>query len=220
MTVTAPASRETPPRRGRRARPGRSGKILSAVAGIVLASAAVVVQQYVPDAKAMGSPLTYTGEMNQEVSADRFSVRVRSVSAARAIENVILEDDPKRTEARGIFLIVQVSATVPKQPTHLVARLLTAEDTVYEPTDRVAAQLTFRETWIQPGWWNSGVYVFEVPPEVIAGARIVITVPTGALVGEAFPPEAEVDLGLDEAAAADLVAKAEPVRQLGKKGSS
>ncbi|MGV9301879.1 MULTISPECIES: hypothetical protein [unclassified Nonomuraea] len=205
-----------PARQSRRAaRRGGGSKVLNAVVGLALAGGAIGLQTLMPTYEDLGAPLTYTGAVKDDVDAGRFSARVEAVSSARAIEV-----GEKKIEAGKdqVFLVVQAAATAPKEPLHLnPAELLTAEDKRFTATDRIEKTKSLAYPWIQPGWWTPGVFVFEVPAAALPGARVVFSIPDGGLYGEPHLPEAEVDLGLDDAAAQRLFTAPKDVYPLGDK---
>lgn len=192
---------------------GRMSRVVSAVLGIGLAAAAVGAQHFVLDHSERTTPLTYTGTAGEAVDTGRFSARVLSVKAARSVE-VPQSGSHKKIESDHVFLLVETSATSTREPMKLTADLLTADGKVYEKTDKVDTTWTLEFKWIQPGWWASGVYVFEVPAEAIPGASIVVRLPA---TNEVYAPEAEIDLGLDKASANALVSGAQETYRLGNK---
>ncbi|WP_431899370.1 hypothetical protein [Nonomuraea sp. bgisy101] len=214
MTATD-QRRSAPPRQNRRASRKGGSKVLNAVVGLALAGGAIGLQTLMLTSEEMGAPLTYTGAVKDEVSAGRFSARVDAISSARAIDT---GDKTIEAGKDQIFLVVQAAATVPKEPLHLEpAELLTADGKRFAATDRLDKSKTLSNPWIQPGWWASGVYAFEVPASVLPGARAVFSIPTSILYGEPYMPEVEVDLGLDDAAAQRLFTAPKDVYQLGDK---
>jgi hypothetical protein len=212
MAVTE--QRPVPPRTRRRAPRRRAGAaVLSALAGLALVAAAVGVQSLKLSAEQQGAPLTYTGGKGDLVDAGRFAVRVREVSTARTIKS---SDGVVPTEQ--LFVVVEAEATVPREPVHLAPPvLLTADGKKFAATDKVDKAQTLAHPWIQPGWTTSGRFVFEVPPSALAGAQAVFQLPTGGLYVEPMPPEAQIDLGIDEAAAKRLGSAPADVVDLGEK---
>ncbi|MEV4103516.1 hypothetical protein AB0J42_24935 [Nonomuraea sp. NPDC049649] len=209
MTATAerPVAPARPPGRKR----GES-RLLNAAAGLVLLGAAIGVQSLDMNHNEYRAPLTYVGGRGQDVDATRFTVRLNSVTAAKSIQHgaqTHLTDD--------VFLVLSMSAKSKLQPYKLgPAVLLTADGRKFAATDRIDRTATMAQKWVQPDIWASGPYFFEVPASVLAGARVVVGLPPTALV-EPYQPEAEIDLGLDEAGARDLVRSAEAVYSTAEK---
>ncbi|GAA2365114.1 hypothetical protein GCM10010404_19400 [Nonomuraea africana] len=215
MTATE-QRRAAPPRQSRRApRNGGGSKVLNAVVGLALAGGAIGVQTFMLSGGDLQAPLTYVGAVKEDVDAGRFSARVDSIASARAIDT---GDKTIEAGKDQVFLVVQASATVPKEPLHLLpAELLTGDGQRFAATDRIEKTKTLANPWIQPGWWISGPFVFEVPAAALPGARAVFSIPTNMLYGEPLPPEVEVDLGLDDTEARRLFTAPEDVYQLGDK---
>ncbi|WP_084964121.1 hypothetical protein [Thermoactinospora rubra] len=205
---TAPAGRRSRARRRRSRTPFTHG-----IVGLALACGAIWVQSMAPSPEDMSAPLTYVGDKDDEVATGRFTVRVESVESARSIgtgEATVTTDQ--------MFLILQVAATSAREPLKLPPpSLLTEEGLRFHATNKVQSMLTLSNKWVQPGMWSKGVFVFEVPPSVIAGARAVFPAPTSALYGDPVIPEAEIDLGIDDAQAKQLVSAPKDVYPLGDK---
>ncbi|MBX6385757.1 MAG: DUF4352 domain-containing protein [Microbispora sp.] len=215
------AERSTSRRAARtKAKPGGVGRRMAAgVAGIVLAAAAVYAQQnFAMSFEQRTSYLTYKGRIGETVETKRFTVKVLSVSAAHAVDTTNFSSKTVKVATSNLFLLVDVSATSAREPfrlsTLLPPVLLTEDGRRYQPTDKVDESLTLFNKWIQPGFWSSGVLVFEVPPDAVAGASFVFIPPVSPLVNDNYAPEAQIDLGLSRAAADRLIAKAEDYHSL------
>ncbi|MFI0417489.1 hypothetical protein [Spongiactinospora sp. 9N601] len=180
----------------------------STVAGVALAAVAVTLQFLTLTPEEKAAPLASTGALREEIATGRYSAKVESVTAATSIE-VPDRGKGRLVEGDGVFLIVQASATVPAEPMHLDAEFAAADGRRFLTTDKVEIDDTLAQPWIQPGWWAKGVFVFEVPREAIAGGSVVVTPDRENVLIEPYPPAAVIDLGLDEAAAGELVAKAQ-----------
>jgi hypothetical protein len=213
--MTATQQRTVAPRRARRqqSRRGFGTVVLNTVVGLVLASGAVALQTLALSQEQQDARLTYAGAKDQTVNAQRFSVRVKKVSSAKAVKSL-----DKTVPTDLLFLVVEAEATVPKQPLHLAQPTLHAADgKVYLATDKVDKSHTLANPWIQPGWWTTGRFVFEVPPSALAGAKVVFLLPGGGLYPEPLQPEAQVDLGIDQAAAKQLVSAPADLFDMGQK---
>ncbi|MFI6293526.1 hypothetical protein ACIBEJ_18185 [Nonomuraea sp. NPDC050790] len=200
MTATeqrAPRGRRAP---GRERGGGGASKVVSAVVGIALAAAAVWLQTVGLSAEEMNRPLASVGDKGEEVATGRFSVRVDGVKTAKSVR---AGDETAVTE--NVFLVVETSATVPQEPIKIRPPVLVAEDgRHFDTSDKVDRSKTLANPWTQPGWWSSGVFVFDVPADALRGAKASFVAPTNAFYGEPMLPAAEVDLGIDEAAAKQL----------------
>ncbi|WP_066933926.1 DUF4352 domain-containing protein [Microtetraspora fusca] len=204
--------------RERARRGGVARRVVGVVAGIAFAAAAVYAQTFTLSFDQRGSALTVKGAVGELVETNRFSAKVTSLVAAHAVESKDTTDKVTEVETSNLFLVVDVTATTPKRPLQLSRLqppvLLTADDRRYTPTDKVDESLTLFNKVIQPGLWSKGVLVFEIPEDALPGLRFVLIPPQGGIVVDTFVPEAEIDLGLSDAAAARLVSQAERVHSL------
>ncbi|MFD1930721.1 hypothetical protein ACFSKW_04430 [Nonomuraea mangrovi] len=210
--MTATDQRRSAPSRQNRRASGKSGsKVLNAVVGLALACGAISLQTLMLTSHELDAPLTYTGAVKDDVDTGRFSARVDAISSARAVDT----GDKTIEAGKGqIFLVVHAAATVPKEPLHLQpAELLTSDGKRFSATDRIEKSKTLANPWIQPGWWASGLFVFEVPASALPGARAVFSIP----ISDPHRPEIEVDLGLDDVAAQRLFTTPKDVYPLGEK---
>ncbi|MEV0622924.1 hypothetical protein AB0I81_57070 [Nonomuraea sp. NPDC050404] len=215
--MTTTQQRSVAPRgaRSRRqaARRGRGAGMLHVIVGLVLAAGAVGIQSLDLSGDDHGMPLTYTGGKGDNVDADRFSVRVENVSTAKT-----LKDGDETIATDQIFLVVEAAATVPAKPVHLGKPfLLTADGKKFAASDKAGNEKVLSYPWIQPGWWTKGRFVFEVPASVLPEAQAVFTLPVAALYSEPLPPEAQIDLGIDEAGAKQLSSAPAEVYDMDKK---
>ncbi|MEV8634440.1 hypothetical protein AB0395_22565 [Streptosporangium sp. NPDC051023] len=219
MGTVAPERTRTPARRRRRAPapPSRWRKLGGLLAGVALAATAVWAQTFAYTRDDRGAPLTWTGGLGDEVKASRVWVQAKAVHAAKAIETTGTNGKPQRATTTAIFLVVDLAAQSTWEPQRIVSQeILTQSGRRYSATDRVNETQTIKQFFVQPGWWVSGPAVFELPASELAGARIVVSSAGGAIT-EPSAPEVEIDLGLDEAAAARLVSEAKDVYPLGNK---
>ncbi|MEU6429487.1 DUF4352 domain-containing protein [Microbispora sp. NPDC046973] len=215
MAVTQTERRTS--RRAVRAKPPRRGvgrRIGAGVAGIVLAAAAVYVQQnFAMPFEQRTSYLTYKGRVGETVETKRFTVKVLSVTAARTVDTTDYSNKVSKVATSNLFLLVDVSATSAREPFKLSRLgppvLLTADGRRYQPTDKVSDALTLFNKYIQPGFWSSGLLVFEVPKDAVPGADLVFVPPVSPLVSDNYAPEAQIDLGLSGAAADRLTSQPE-----------
>ncbi|GLX10256.1 DUF4352 domain-containing protein [Microbispora sp. NBRC 16548] len=207
------ATRKKLPRRG----VGR--RIATGAAGIVLAAAAVYAQQnFTMSYEQRTSFLTYKGGIGETVETNRFTVKVNSVSAAHAVDTVDFSNKVTKVETSNLFLLIDVSATTAREPVRLSPfappMLLTADGRRYRPTDKVSDSLTLYNKWLQPGFWSSGVLIYEMPTDAVPGARLVFNPDTGGALVDSLSPEAEIDLGLSGSAATRLISQAEDYHSL------
>jgi hypothetical protein len=151
------------------------------------------------------------------VETNRYTVKVTSLTAARAVDTTDFDGKATKIKTGFLFLIVDVSVTTPREPMKLSTLgpplLLAGNGRSYQPTDKVNQNLTLFSKQFQPGLWSRGVLVYEVPLSAVPGARFVFVPPVGFIVDNSAP-EAEIDLGLTDAAAARLISRAEAYHSL------
>ncbi|MFI9556211.1 hypothetical protein [Nonomuraea endophytica] len=211
--MTATDQRPAASRRRRAPARGGGSKVLGAVVGLALAAAAVGLQTLGLSADEMSMPLASAGDKGEEVGTGRFTIRVDGVKTAKSIRVA-----DKTAVTGNVFLVVETSATVPQEPLKIRPPELVADDgRRFDTTDKVDRSKTLANVWSQPGWWTSGVFVFDVPADALAGAKASFVAPTNAFYSEPMLPAAEVDLGIDEAAAKQLAAAPQDVYTLGEK---
>ena len=210
--IATPEAAHVPHVHHARPRGGGVTRLLGVVLGLALAGGAVWVQSIALDSTAMGAPLTYVGRVGGEVDGGRFSMKVTSVETAALIET------PERpVETDQLFLIIGASGTVPAEPLKLPPpTLLTADGLKFRATDRIPATTTLANRWLQPGFWNDGLFIFEIPPSALPGARVIFEIPTSALYGDPVMPEIEIDLGLTKSAVDQLTSTPQDVYSLKK----
>ncbi|GGK94867.1 hypothetical protein Sme01_57600 [Sphaerisporangium melleum] len=185
----APADRPRGPRRP------AWHRIAAAVLGVALAAGAVYAQTFTMSADQRRAPLTFSAGPRQDVRTDHFSARLERVEFARSVR-------VKRTYATDeattdqVFLIIKIGATGARRPLQLAPFLVTADGLRFNATDKVNPTATITEKWVQPGWWRSALCFFEVPPDKIAGARVVVQEKVNDLAGDQYLPETSFDLGL------------------------
>jgi hypothetical protein len=186
--------------------------VLNALLGLALAGGAIGGQALGLDSNEASAPLTYVGAKGEDTDAGRFSVRVDSFSTARAIET-----GTKTVPTDQLFLVVNAAATAAVKPLRLAQpTLLTQDGLRFTATDKIGDFSTLANKWVQPGYWVSGSFFFDVPPSALAGARIVFDLPAQAIT-EPYRPEVEIDLGLEEEAAKKLAATPQDLYSLTQK---
>lgn len=201
-----------------RPKKGVARRLAGVIVGLALAAAAVYAQTFAMSTEQHSSFLTTNGKLGEPVNTNRYSVKVASVAAARAVDTKDPSGKVARVQTSHVFLLVTVSATTPHEPMRLSKLgppvLRTADDRRYRPTDKVDESLTLFNKWFQPGWWSTGVLVFEVPKDALPGSKLIFIPPVAALVVDNFAPEAEIDLGLTDEAAKRLISQAEDFHSL------
>ncbi|WP_433499503.1 DUF4352 domain-containing protein [Sphaerimonospora sp. CA-214678] len=192
-------------------------RVAAAVVGVALAAAAVYAQTFALSAEQRSSLITVNGRIGEVVDTHRFSVRVSSMTAALAVDTTDYGDQVTKVGTSNLFLVADISITTAHEPMRLSPGpnvvLLTRDGRRYQTTDKVNQSLTAFNRHYQPGFWSSGVLVFEVPKDAVSGARLVIAPPTG-FITDYSAPEAEIDLGLSGETARRFIAQAEDYHSL------
>ena len=184
-----------------------------AVTGLALVAAAVAMQPLRLAPERLTEPITASAGIHEQVSLPRFSARLERVEFARSVR-VDKQYGSDEAPTDQIFLVAKVGATAPQRPVQLHARLLTADGRRFDATERVSDTVALNTKWVQPGWWRSGLYFFEVPPDAVAGATVIVSEASSPLFGDQFLSEAAFDTGLDEAAAKRAVGAAKEVYEV------
>ncbi|WP_460338387.1 hypothetical protein [Actinoallomurus acanthiterrae] len=196
-------------------------KALSVLLAVGLACAAVALQgTHWSYTRAYG-PFVKNGRVDQVVTEPLFTIRVEPVEAARTIY-VPGTSYSKAQEipANGVFVVVIATVEARRSPIYAGQARLHTRYGDYSPTDKfggggglsqpVVTPLSYVR--FQPGMPRRGAYVFDVPREAVAGARLYVSDHDAeeAQFGfyrndpRRFADEVHVDLGLDAHEAARL----------------
>lgn len=178
-------------------------KAVAAVLTVGLMAAAMWLYTFKPHLEDKAQhPLMSHGRLGAVVGNRDFSVKVSRVDVASAITKPDALATPTVMRSLGIFLIVQAQIKSNEKPFmtgHV--RLETQSGDEYGPSGRAAIPDSDNE--YQPMLWGPAQYVFEIPKDRLAGARLVIG--SAALQNE-LSAETNVDLGLSGAKGARLAA--------------
>ncbi|MFC0864591.1 DUF4352 domain-containing protein [Sphaerimonospora cavernae] len=221
MAVTqsgaSPVTRQPVESCRRPSRRGAGARVVTAIAGVVLAAAAVYAQTFILPTEQRSSRVTANGLVGEVVETHGFSIKVSSVTAANAVDTTDFSDNVTKVGTSNLFLLVDISITTTRVPMRLSPGsnvvLLTEDGRRYQTTDKVDVSLTAFNRRYQPGFWSSGVLVFEVPKDAVPGARMIVAPPSEVIV-DYSAPEAEIDLGLSGDAASRLIKQAEDYHSL------
>lgn len=156
-------------------------------------------------------PLVTSGHIGAVVDNPDFSVKVGKIDVATGIaKSSFLQEKTQVMPSLGIFVIVHLeikSNQKPFQPGD--PKLTTRGGVSYDESGRAAISISNGD--YQPMLWAPATYVFEIPKDRLAGARLVIG--ESALLIQ-LSAETEVDLGIDDGEAAQLLAHASPAYAL------
>jgi hypothetical protein len=147
-------------------------------------------------------PITTNGRIGAVVANRDFSVKVDRVDVARSITKSSFPK-PKVMPSIGLFMIVNLnikSNQKPFQAGHV--RLVTRGGVAYGETGRPAIS-AFGNDDYQAMLWSPATYIFEIPPDRLAGARLVVG---GSALLDQLSAETSVDLGINGDRAAQLKA--------------
>lgn len=179
-------------------------RIGSWAAAIALMAAAMWLYDLKPHLDGeMQDPIAGRGRIGTVVGNRVFSVRVDRVDVASAVVRQGLSEKTTIPSA-GIFVIVYLRIKSNKEPyTPGHVKLLTRGGVSYQETGR--PNVTGRSTTYEAMLWGQASYVFEIPKDRLAGARLFIG---ESRLLDQFSAAADVDLGIDDRKAAQLTAHA------------
>ncbi|WP_067459595.1 hypothetical protein [Actinomadura macra] len=171
--------------------------------GTILLAGAMWLHSLEPKVEARElEPIRSSGRIGQEVGNHEFSVRVERVEAARSLAPSLSLGDPPPVGSEGVYLVVRLRATTRRAPLKLAsAELETSGGLVFRAGPRTDAGDVVQPEF-QPMIWTPTVFVFELPRERVAGAHLVVG--TGGLLPQ-LSAAADIDLGLSETRAAELI---------------
>jgi hypothetical protein len=145
------------------------------------------------------NPITSHGRIGAVVDNREFSVKVDGVDVASSITKSAFPT-PKVMPSLGLFVVVHLnikSNRKPFQPGHV--RLVTRGGVSYDESGR--ASISTVNGGYEPMLWAPATYVFEVPKDRLAGARLVIG---QSVLLDQLSAETSVDLGIDAGRARQL----------------
>jgi hypothetical protein len=189
-------------------------RVTTVLATVLLATAAVALQATKWDYGKAYGPFAADGTIGHRVAVPQFAITVDQVWAARSVLESSELASPKRTvTATGVFLIVTATAeTTHRGPAQLATVMLRTRHGDYWSTDVFAGSLlggpttrTLDFVTLQPGMPRHGSYIFDVPPDALPGARLVVSDRSTEAANFGFyrrdpvrfSAEAHIDLGLD-----------------------
>lgn len=154
----------------------------------------------------MRRPIAAHGRAGEVVGNSVFSVHVDQVDVATGIARTSFGSAPETIPSLGVFLIVHLrvrSNHKPFMPGHV--RLATRGGVTYGESGRSDIR-SLNDTY-QPMLWGPAVYVFEIPRDRLAGARLLV----GQIdLMDQLSAQTDVDLSIDDARAARLLAHPSP----------
>lgn len=172
---------------------------IKAVGGFALAAALLLAMRMTtPNYDGRVAPIAAHGRIGAgDVDGRRFSARAERVETAHRIRFARLASTIEERDSSGVWLIVHASAMATQEPVSIgSAVLLTRDGRRYVQTTRLPAAaplLGVRE--LQPGIRDSGVFVFELPADAVAGTTLLLAANRIA----PLDSEVRIDLRLDAA---------------------
>lgn len=180
-------------------------RIVSGAVSVALMAAAMWLYTFKPHLQArMQTPLAARGHIGAVVGNRVFSVKVDKVDVATSITKQDVFSTPAPMPSLGIFVIVSARLRSNEKPFQVGGvRLATRGGLSYQESGRPAIPSGGAD--YEPMLWGKATFVFEIPKDRLAGARLVV--------GEQqfmtqLSAQAVVDLGIDDAQAERLLSHA------------
>jgi hypothetical protein len=176
---------------------------LSGAGALVLCALAMWFTDVKPHLVArLQKPLVTEGRLGTVVENRVFSVKVDRVDVAGGLVKHDSLGGDRRMTTPGIFVIAHVSAKSIRKPLRLGhARLATRGGVFYDEAGRT--DILTPDASLEPMLWRSTFYVFEIPKDRLAGARLSIG--QSDLIDN-LTAISEIDLGFTTDRAARLLA--------------
>jgi hypothetical protein len=147
-------------------------------------------------------PLVTKGRVGTVIENRVFSLKVDRVEVAGGLVKQSSLSGDRRMTTPGIFVVTHISAKSAMKPLRLGhARLVTRGGVLYDETGR--SEILTSEASLEPMLWRSAFYVFEIPKDRLAGARLSIG--QSDLIDN-LSAVSEIDLGFTPDRAARLLA--------------
>lgn len=177
---------------------------IRAVTALALLAALAAVKQGDPQKYQLTRDIAAVGSIGQRVQTADFVAKVVRVAAAHEVAGQGSKPEP----TGGIWLIVSVIAQAARDPVALNStQLLTPNGDQFNVGDVPGAGDTIDRTQLQPDVPSEGVMVFQLPPDQLAGAQLLLR-PLQPVITTGLGPEAKIDLKISAAQARQLVATA------------
>jgi hypothetical protein len=199
----------------------------------VLSAAAVGLQSTRWDYAEAHGPLATTGHLGEVVEGTRITAEATQIRLARAVRartepssTIVSQPTDGRTitiKAADVFVVIGARVVAHHDPTYLWTAELHAAHRRYGPADvfdesnapyTLPDYYTVRE--LQPARWRHGVFVFDVPVDVLPGAHLAVSHRDTWIPGigryredpERFGAEIRIDLDIDDERVEQLLSEA------------
>ncbi|MBO2454302.1 hypothetical protein J4573_44955 [Actinomadura barringtoniae] len=173
----------------------------SALIGTALLAAAMWLHSLRPHVEAdVMDPIRTQGKVGKVVTNADFSLQVERVTAARSLAPSLSINPPTATD--GIFLIVQFRATSRRKPLRLnTGTLETPGGYKFNKSPRLGASGLLEPDYA-PLVWSRAAFLFELPKNRLAGARMVVS--EGGLFTQ-LSAATDIDLGISKSRADEMI---------------
>ncbi|GAB3665680.1 hypothetical protein GCM10027589_30420 [Actinocorallia lasiicapitis] len=162
----------------------RLHRILSTGAGILLLAGAVAVWRTGPQIEATTTdPIRTDGVLGAEITTDAFKVKAIQVTTGRTAKDSL---GTTLTSAEGVYVTVRIAGQGVGEPWRISAMLESGGKRYRSDSGLVTA--------FEPELWRTEDLVFEVPPERVKGAHLVVGISSMLL---QLTPEADIDLKVE-----------------------
>ncbi|WP_017583891.1 hypothetical protein [Nocardiopsis valliformis] len=139
-------------------------------------------------------PITTSGERDEAVATDDFTVEVTDVRLADTVVDTA-RLDPEPVEANGVWVVVEARVTATHSPINATrVALETADGTTYSASSWFQSALS-GSTRFPTAMTTQGVFVFEAPEDRLDSPALVLTNTNGS--GSRLAAQASVALGID-----------------------
>ncbi|GAB3403758.1 DUF4352 domain-containing protein [Flindersiella endophytica] len=180
-------------------------RLLWILLGLVLIAGILAAGRFAPTSNQQVAQIITRGKLGETVDTGGFELTVHKVQTTKTLTSADTFGSNGGQVTKDIFLVIDATIVGDWRPVaYDDARLETGGGYEYRASDRFTGGV-ITEDQIQPGIARRGMLVFELPADRLAGAKLRL----GRSVTEdiRLGPAALVDLGLDDAKAAELLKK-------------
>src|SRR5262245_41568262 len=168
---------------------GRLGNLAVLVVAVALCYAMMVSKPHYAD---LIAPIPVHAAMKDTVTARTFGIHVDKVTFARALQAEHF-GEPKLLTTGGVWAIVAVSLSATDTSTTVGEAVWRGPTGLaYRMTERVGFGPGLPPHTVEPGLPKRGLFVFEIPPDQIVGATLLV-------LGRRFTPlDSEAMISIDD----------------------
>jgi hypothetical protein len=168
---------------------GRFGNLAVLLVAVALCYAMMVSKPHYAD---LIAPIPVHAAMKDTVIARTFGIHVDKVTFARSLQAEHF-GEPKLLTTGGVWAIVEVSLSASNISTTVGEAVWRGPTGLsYRMTERVGFSPGLPPHTVEPGLPKRGLFVFEIPPDQIAGATLLV-------LGRRFTPlDSEAAIAIDD----------------------